>query len=159
MSVASIRTRASHSGWPRRFEHLRHQHRDGVRLFPGGAAGAPHAQLARPRLQQGGEQVPAQPFPGFPVAEELGDVDGERIQQPVEFLRLLIQQRHVVGVAVHPAGAHPHRDPAAEAAVLVGADIEAGASGDPFRQGGEPGLVGGGHALASRVSRLARASW
>jgi len=59
---------------------------------------------------------------------------------------------------VDTAGAHANGDPAPETAILVSSDVESDPPRDALRKSGEGGILLCGHALVSRVSRLARAS-
>ena len=64
-------------------ERLAQQHGDRVRLLPGGAPGAPHADRLVGRLahQQLRQALVAQVLPGRRVAEEVRDVDQQRVEQ------------------------------------------------------------------------------
>ena len=98
----------------------RQRHRQGVRLFAGGAARRSRPAPGRPAPAA----VPAaglpEPGPGFGVAEELGDVDRQGVEEPVVLLRLPVEQVPGTPVAAQPAGPHPHCDPPAQTPVLVG---------------------------------------
>jgi hypothetical protein len=96
---------------------------DGVGLFARRAARRPDAQPSAilPARRPALGQMRAQGIPRFDVAEELGDVDRERVEQLLVFPRVVIEQAGVVGVTVHAAGAHAHRDAALQAFVFVGA--------------------------------------
>src|SRR5206468_1944707 len=97
--------------------------------------------------------------PRFHVAEELGDVDSERVEQQIVLERVFLQQPAVVGERVNAAGPHPHRDATPQAAVLVGVAGEAPRLRDLARERPERQFVLLRlHDSALRVSRLALTS-
>ncbi len=57
--------------------------------------------------------------PGFGVAEELGNVDRERVEQLLVLVRVVIENLAVVFVGMDAAGAHAHRDAALQTFILV----------------------------------------
>src|SRR5207247_7126302 len=92
-------------------------HGDRVGFLAGRASRRPHAQ-ARPAPGQHVE-IWAQRIPRFDVAEELRDVDRERVEQLLILVRVAVEEGAVVLVRMYAAGAHAHRDPALQALVLV----------------------------------------
>src|SRR6476661_2779570 len=133
------------------------ERRDGIRLLARRAAGAPHRQrlLALPErgdhpLRHGGERVE--------VAEELRDVDGERIEQAIVLRAVAVEHARIVVIRVHPPRAHADRDAAAKALLLVARTAEAALTRDLRRQCREPGVrqVVHGQSTCRTASRLVR---
>src|SRR5439155_1292490 len=79
--------------------------------------------------------------PRLEVAEELGDVDGERVEQQVVLVGVLVEEPGVLLEGVDAARPHPHGDTAAQAAVLVGIAGEAARPRDLPRERPERPLV------------------
>src|SRR5437660_642146 len=125
---------------------------------PARAPGRPDTHVAPARLPE-----PVEPrlerVPRLEVAEELGDVDGERIEEQVVLVGVLIEEAGVVVEGVDAARAHPHGNAAAQAAVLVGVAGEAARPRDLPRERPErPLVLLRRHDSALNVSRLALTS-
>src|SRR5690606_37679415 len=74
--------------------------------------------------EERGDHLAAYQIPDLEVPEELADVDRDRLQQTIEFVRIRVHDQRVVAVSVDRARPHPHRDPAAEALLLVSVAVE-----------------------------------
>src|SRR5678816_4754474 len=66
-----------------------------------------------------------------PVPEQLCDVDGERVEQPLVLRRVSIQERGVVREPMNAPSSHTHRDAPAETPLLVCAAPERTLARDP----------------------------
>ena len=107
--------------------HQLGQHdREGVGLFTGRAARAPHAQRLAHRLprQQCRQYLQAEVLPGLGVAEEAGDVDQDRVEQRRELVALQLEAVEVVDVARDPDLGHPPVDAPHQAGALVTGEVE-----------------------------------
>ena len=94
----------------------------------------------------------------LPVPEELRDVDRQRVEQLVVLGAVAVEDARVVGVGVHPAGAHAHGDAPAQALVLVARAAEAAVAGDLRGQLREArvGRARSRHRTCRTASRLVR---
>jgi hypothetical protein len=95
-----------------RAERLAEGHRERARLFARGAPGAPCTDRCIVALgrQDARNDLGAQELPGGGVAEESGDVDEERVEQPRELRRIDFQVIEVIGVGLlgrPPASSFP----------------------------------------------------
>ncbi len=100
---------------------------DRVGLLARGAAGAPDTdgiafQLA---VQQPGDDLGPQRVPGLLVAEELGDVDEQRVEQPAVLLRVRLQELQVFLVGLELVLVEPLVDAADDAGPFVVPEVVA----------------------------------
>jgi hypothetical protein len=105
---------------------LAQEDRDGVDLLAGGTAGAPDIDARRVNRGESGQNDAFQRCPYVRVPEELADIDGDGIDESRVLLRIVLEQRTVLAVAVHLPGAHANRDATAQATFLVAVAAEAG---------------------------------
>src|SRR5437879_3260092 len=113
---AGVRPRRRLPAGARRF---RDRDGDRVRLLSRGAPRRPRAHAPPARPPQVDEVGAQQRGPRFRVAIELGDVDGERVEQLVVLVGVFVEQPTVVVVAVDAARAHADRDAPLEALLLI----------------------------------------
>ena len=78
---------------------LAQQDGEGVRLLAARAPRAPDPAAARRRLEEARDHLALDDAPDFGVPEELGDVDRERVQQPLVLRRVVVQEPRVAGEA------------------------------------------------------------
>ena len=97
------------------------QDRQGVGFFAGGAAGHPDAyRIGRAFAgQQRGQHLLLHHPEGCRVAHELGDVDQQFVEQPVDLLRLAAQQIEEFGHRGDLLGLHAAVDAAQQRRLLV----------------------------------------
>ena len=111
----------------------------GIRLLAGRAAGRPDAQLAclvaglrDERRQDGGPEV----IPHAAVAEELGDLDQQAVDEAVVLDRVALDERRVVGHGGTGRRAHPAAQATLDGGRLVGRVVDPAAAPDPLEEGG-----------------------
>ena len=82
---------------------LQHGDHDGIHLFPGGAACAPHPHgtLWRTILEEGGKNACAEGVPEAGIAKEPSDPDQDIFLQVSQFILPHLQEAHVVGQRLH----------------------------------------------------------
>ena len=90
------------------------QNRQRVRLFARRAARAPYVDGTRSPLPEYRDDRSRHRIERRPVPEQLGDVDGQRVEQPLVLHRVPIQQRGVVREPMDAPGSHAHRNAPAE---------------------------------------------
>jgi hypothetical protein len=101
-------------------------HRDRVRLLAGGAAGDPHAYRLVGRLvRQAAPDLLAQRVERERVAPERGHRDQRLAHQRVEFGRVGVHPREVLGQRRHAEDLQPARQAAAQRGVLVVVQVDA----------------------------------
>src|SRR5690606_24000684 len=93
---------------------LEHQNRQRVRLFPARRTGTPDTDGSALQRERG-EREARRRLPHFGIAEQLADVDRDRIEQARVLAGIALEQLRVFAVAVHAARAHAHRDAPAQA--------------------------------------------
>lgn len=110
-------------------QRLREQHRERVRLFPGGATGTPDSNggswlLIRDHLRYGaGPQI----LPCIGIAEEAGNIDQDGVEERGEFLAMYLEVVEVLTVASDTDLCHPPIHPAGQAGALVAGEVKAAA--------------------------------
>jgi len=107
-------------------QQLGQQHGDRVGLLAAGTPGAPHPhRLAGWRgLQQPGQHLVAQVLPHLRVAEELGDVDQDGVEQGRELVGVDLEKVEVGRVALNADGLHAAVDASLQAGALVAGEVE-----------------------------------
>ena len=113
-------------------EHAAHRRRGDGRASPASTAPRPTSSRRSRRessdvcaLPQRRNDVRRHRRVRLPVPEELGDVDRQRVEQPVVLGAVGVEHARVVRVRVHAARAHAHRDAPAQALLLVARAAEA----------------------------------
>jgi len=106
---------------PEQLKPLLQQDGDRIRLFAGGAAGAPDAHRSTHRfvLEQPGDDLCRQRRKGIRVAKKIGHTDQHVIEQRLHFNRGLLQVLHVGVNAFDLVHRHAPLDPAVDSAGLV----------------------------------------
>ena len=95
------------------------EHRERIRLLARRAAGTPDTLIGGSGRPQSAGITVRNHRVCLPVAEQLRDVDRERVEQPVVLAGVGVEHARVVRVGVHAARAHAHRDAPAQAFLLV----------------------------------------
>ncbi len=108
--------------------------RQRVRLLAGRASRAPYADLRAIGVPESGHDVRGDCRVDFPVSKELGDVDGQRIEQAIVLRRVAVENTSVVAVRVHAARAHADGDSAPNTLFLVACAAEPAVGGDLPRE-------------------------
>ena len=108
-------------------ELLGQDHGEGVRLLPGGAAGAPDPDGAvrAPTGEDARDDLRRQELPGLGIPEEARDVDEDGVEQELELLGMRLEIAPVLLVRRAAHGLQALLDAAHEARGLVGAEVEA----------------------------------
>src|SRR6185312_14944353 len=96
--------------------------------------GAPDTDRRRLAVPERRHDARRQHGVDLPIAEELRDVDGERIEQPIVLRSVGVEDVRVVVVGVNAARAHAHGDPAAQAFLFVARAAEPAVGGDLARE-------------------------
>ena len=104
---------------------LGEQHGKGVGLLAGGATGEPN-----PNGRAGGalahqwlDDLPGERLPGFGVAKEAGDVDGQIGQQRRQLVLVVLQELDVVVERCDPLQPHAAADPAEQRVLAIAGEI------------------------------------
>ena len=136
-----------------RAEELREQHGDGHGLLARGAAGAPHPHGLVGRLggQDLRQDLRLQVGPHGRIAEELRDVDEQRVEQQLELVRVDLEVVEVGAEVLAADRLHAPPEAPLEARLLVAGEVEAARSLEELQQRRER-AVGAHVATASRSS-------
>ncbi len=118
---------------------LQHQHGVGVRLLARRAGGHPEARAAR---RIAGEELREdgglQQREHLRVAEELGDVDGEVVEQAADLVGVPLELGRVLAHRAQALRRHPAEEAAKDGAPLVAAEVLAGPPDEDLEDVPEP---------------------
>src|SRR5262249_47764432 len=120
------------------------EHGERVRLFPGGAAGAPDAdRVVRPLVgNDPRDDVLGKEVPRGRIPEEGRDVDEDGVEKVWELVRVDFEVVGVGGEAFDAQNLHAAEDAAHQTRALVGAEVEAAGPLEVIQQRVEGAVLG-----------------
>ena len=109
-------------------EQFLQHHGDRIGFFTAGATGHPDAKHTAGRLggQQGWQDADFQRNEGLGIAEEVGDVDQQFLEQRLDFSGVVLEKARIDGQIVNGVLRHAPLDATADGAFLVEREIVAG---------------------------------